>query len=284
MTSLDFDRIRTYRARTYHLLPGQQLKSPEEAVAFTNERGFIYFWPVNGVEMPSLWTAVAGNRPVADEHDDPGHRTWGWKDSLLDKRVWYYAKMLRKKATMIALEVTPYFYALSENYGSPEEDYLTLYKQGRLTVESKMLFEALLLKGPMHTIALRKEARLTSRDSESRFNKALTDLQANFQVLPVGIADAGAWHYSYIYDLTFRFYPDLQEQARFISERQARRKLVELYLNSVGAAQVRDINRLFGWTNPDSERALNELEKTGAFQGGLEVEGHPGVWWGSKNL
>jgi hypothetical protein len=284
MTTLDFDRIRTYRAKTYRLLPGQQLKSPEEAVAFAKERGFIFFWPVNGVEMPSLWTAVAGNRPVADEHDDPGHRTWGWKDSLLDKRVWYYAKMLRKKATMIALEVAPYFYALSENYGSPEEDYLTLYKQGRLTVESKMLFEALLLKGPMHTIALRKEARLTSRDSESRFNKALTDLQANFQVLPVGIADAGAWHYSYIYDLTFRFYPDLQEQARFISERQARRKLVELYLISVGAAQVRDINRLFGWTNPDSERALSELENAGAFQGGLEVEGHPGVWWGSKDL
>jgi hypothetical protein len=28
---------------------------------------------------------------------------------------------------MISLEIAPFFYALSENYGAPEEDYLTLY-------------------------------------------------------------------------------------------------------------------------------------------------------------
>ncbi len=67
--------------------------------------------------MPSLWTAVAGDRPVADKHDDPGHITWGWKYKALGKKIWYYAKTLRKKATMISLEIAPYFYALSENYG-----------------------------------------------------------------------------------------------------------------------------------------------------------------------
>ena len=49
--------------------------------------------------MPSLWTAVAGDRPVADAHDDPGHITWGWKDRSLDKKIWYYGKILRRKAT-----------------------------------------------------------------------------------------------------------------------------------------------------------------------------------------
>ncbi|MBK9210977.1 MAG: hypothetical protein IPL71_22930 [Anaerolineales bacterium] len=42
---------------------------------------FIYFWPIKGIDLPSLWTAVAGDRPVADKHDDPGHITWGWKDN-----------------------------------------------------------------------------------------------------------------------------------------------------------------------------------------------------------
>src|SRR3972149_5049108 len=105
--------------------------------SFTNATAcslvFSYFWPIKDVTLPSLWAAVAGDRPVADAHDDPGHVTWGWKDSLLGARKWYYAKVLRKKATIIALDVAPYFYALSENYGDPRGDYLLQHEQGLLT-------------------------------------------------------------------------------------------------------------------------------------------------------
>ncbi|MCK7520523.1 MAG: hypothetical protein MZV64_23930 [Ignavibacteriales bacterium] len=51
-----------------------------QASTFVNRRGFVFFWPISGIDLPSLWTAVAGDRPVADKHDDPGHITWGWKD------------------------------------------------------------------------------------------------------------------------------------------------------------------------------------------------------------
>jgi hypothetical protein len=114
MPALTLKQLETYRNRTYHL--GKPVKTVEQAIDFVNERGFIYFWPIKDVTMPSLWGAVAGNRPVADAHDDPGHITWGWKDSMLGKRKWYYAKILRRKATMISLDTTRYFYALSENY------------------------------------------------------------------------------------------------------------------------------------------------------------------------
>ncbi len=95
------------------LPPPEADQTKEQAVEFVNERGFICFWPVSGITLPSLWAAVAGDRPVADAHDDPGHVTWGWKDSLLGARKWYYAKVLRKKATMIALDVAPYFYVVA---------------------------------------------------------------------------------------------------------------------------------------------------------------------------
>src|SRR5512137_1483743 len=107
MTLILQELLRAYRAQTFRLLPGQQLKSSDEAAAFVNERGFVYFWPITGILLPSLWAAVAGDRPVADAHDDPGHVTWGWKDALLGQRQWYYAKLLRKKATMIAMEIAP---------------------------------------------------------------------------------------------------------------------------------------------------------------------------------
>ena len=156
MSELSFQRIQEHRAGTYRLLPGQRLTTQEPAVAFVNERGYVYFWPIKEVALPSLWTAVAGDRPVPDEHDDPGHVTWGWKDELLGARRWYYGKILRKRATFIALDVVPYFYALSENYGAPAEDYLAQYQEGRLTFEAKTVYETLLTEGPLDTISLRK--------------------------------------------------------------------------------------------------------------------------------
>jgi hypothetical protein len=107
----------SYRTQTFLLPPAPRIADPDQALAWVNQRGFVFFWPIKGITMPSLWVTVAGDRPVADAHDDPGHITWGWKDDALGKRRWYYSKLLRKKATIISLGIAPYFYALTENYG-----------------------------------------------------------------------------------------------------------------------------------------------------------------------
>jgi len=262
MPVLDLKKLKAHRTRTYGLTTSSRVRTPRAALDFINERGFIYFWPIKGIELPSLWTAVAGNRVVADKHDDPGHITWGWKDNALGKKKWYYAKVLRRKATMISLEVAPYFYALSENYGAPDEDYLLAYEAGRLTQAAKQVYEALLRDGPLHTIDLRTSAKLLNA-RESEFNRALEILQADFKILPVGVARAGAWKYAFIYEIVSRHYPDLPEQARFINEAEARRKLAELYFLSVGAAQERDMHKLFGWQKDLTARTLSSLIERG---------------------
>jgi len=258
MSLIDLKKLNTHRTRTFNLPPSKRVTSPSQALTFVKQRGFVYFWPIKGIEMPSLWTAVAGNRPVADKHDDPGHITWGWKDNALDKKVWYYAKVLRKKATMISLDIAPYFYALSENYGSPEEDYLLTYEEGRMTQAAKQVYETLLNEGSMNTIDLRKAAKL-SNAKDSEFNKALEYLQSDFKILPVGVSEAGAWKYSFIYEIVPRHFPDLPEQARKIGEGEARTKLLELYFESVGAAQERDAVKLFGWKKELITRAITGL-------------------------
>ena len=258
MPSINLTKLNVHRTRTFNLPPAKRLSSPAQALTFVNKRGFVYFWPNKGIDMPNLWTAVAGDRPVADKHDDPGHITWRWKDGALDKKIWYYAKLLRKKATMISLEIAPYFYALSENYGAPEEDYLLAYEEGRLPQSAKQVYEALLKEGALNTIDLRRAAMLANaRDSE--FNKALEILQSDFKILPVGVAEAGAWKYSFIYEIVSRHYPDLPERARKIGEREARAKLVELYFESVGAAQEGDVQKLFGWKKELTARAMTGL-------------------------
>jgi len=276
MPAIDMKRLKAYRLRSFHLLPAIRLTSPAAALDFVNERGFVYFWPISGIDLPSLWMAVAGERSVADKHDDPGHVTWGWKDAALPKKIWYYGKILRRKATIISLETAPYFYALSENYGSPEEDYLLAYEEGRLTQAAKQIYETLLDKGSLDTISLRKEARL-SNAKESVFNRAMEDLQKDFKILPVGIAEAGAWKYAFRYDITTRHMPELAGKARRIGEAEARQKLVELYFASVGAAQLRDVTRLFGWPPELVRRTLEKLLQKGDLVEADHPQ-HPGLW------
>jgi hypothetical protein len=255
---INLKKLTSLRTRTFRLPPAKRVSSAAQALTFVNARGFVYFWPIKGIDLPSLWTAVAGDRPVADAHDDPGHVTWAWKDGALDKKIWYYGKILRGKGTMISLDVAPYFYALSENYGEPEEDYLIAYHEGRLTQASKQVYEALLENGAMHTLDLRKKAKL-SNAKDSEFNKALEQLQRDFKILPVGVAQAGSWNYSHVYEIVPRHFPNLPEQARKISESKARTKLLELYFASVGAAQLRDVMKLFGWSSEIANRVVNKL-------------------------
>jgi hypothetical protein len=119
---------------------------------------------------------------------------------------------------------------------------------------------------------------MASRESESRFNRALTSLQTDFKVLPVGVTQAGAWRYAFAYDIVARHYPEIPEQARHISERLARRKLIQQYLLSVGAAQLRDVSKLFQWNLNQVDRATDNLISGGTLVRGLDLEDSPGEW------
>ncbi len=278
MTPISLDRVVAFRAETFKSRSDLRIKTVEQAIEYVNDRGFIAFWPIKDILLPSLWGAVAGDRPVPDEHDDPGHVTWGWKDSMLGKKVWYYARLIRKRNTFISLDLAPYFYALSENYGAPEEDYLDQYHRGSLTLEAKLVYEALLKEGPLDTISLRKKAHLTSAESNTRFNRAMNELMVDFKILPIGVCDAGAWHYAYVHDLVARHFPDIPEKARFIQEQDARSKIIETYLNSTGAVQVKDMLKVFGWGTDQINQVINKLEDRQIVASHLTVQDKPGEW------
>jgi hypothetical protein len=251
--------INKYRSFTYRTRPGTRLSSCEEAIQFFNQSGFVFFWPVKGIILPSLWVAAAGDRPVPDAHDDPGQITWDWKDSLLGKRRVYYSRTLRQRNTFISLNILPYFYALSPNYGDWEHDYLDQYYQGTMTASARSVYEALLREGPLNTLALRKASNLSSSTANGLFGRALNDLMAEFKVLPVGVSDAGAWHYSHIYDITARHFPEIQEKSRNINEDQARVILTGSYFKLVGASTQSDVQKLFGWHPEIIRKTIQKL-------------------------
>jgi hypothetical protein len=273
MHTISKSKLAAFRAKTFRTAPGLALKSPQQAIEYADERGFIFFWPVKGYPFPSLLGAVAGDRPVADEYDDPGQTTWSWKDSLLDKKVWYYARALKHKNTIISMDAVQYFYALSPNYGDPLEDFTDQYNAGLLPMEAKLIFEALVRKGPLDTISLRKESRLIGSSSTSPFNRALDLLQQQFKVMPIAISEAGAWKYAFVYDLTHRYLPELPEKARFIPESRAMEHLLYLFFNSMGAVTQKQVINLFSWGSELTRNALERLVRTGILLSGYHVEG-----------
>ena len=46
---------------------------------------------------------------------------------------------------------------------------------------------------------LRREARRSAESAKSRFDRALVELQVRLKVLPIGVAEASAWNYAFIY-------------------------------------------------------------------------------------
>lgn len=262
MPYLSDEVLRAYRADTFRLLPGALITNVEDALTFVEDRGFVNLWPIKGIDLPSLWTAVAGDRPVANEHDDPGHITWRWKDEMLSRRRWYYGKLLRGKATFVSMHVLPYFYALTERVAELD-DYRLAYEAGHLSQEARVVADVLYTKGAQHTIQLRRMAHLSARSSKSRFNKALVDLQRGLWVLPIGVAHAGSWRYAFTYELLDRWLPEISRRARGIKMLEARAHLAKLYLDSVGASTPRLIGRLFGWQTKEITSALSRLEEAG---------------------
>lgn len=252
-----------------------RVTTKEQAVEFVKDVGFCFLFPIQRVEMPSLWDAIAG-RVVKTTNKHTGYeieRTWGWKDEALNQKVWFYGKLLRGRATLVSLDFLPNFYALSENYGDYEQDYLDEYRTGALSAEAKTIYEALLKHGALDAVRLRREARLSAEANKPRFEKALTELQTGLKVLPVGIAPVGAWRYAFIYEILPRWLPDLPERARPISRAEARCQILDRYIHNVIAAPLAAAARVFGWKLTDTRQAAEALADRGRVELDAKVKG-----------
>ena len=75
-----------------------------------------------------------------------------------------------------------------------------------------------------------------------------------------------------------RHYPEIPEKARFIKEKEARQKLLELYFRSVGIAQKQEISKLFGWRQKELETALTSLLQSHVVVDRMEIENESGEW------
>jgi len=272
---LTLDEVERLRDLRYHRIPELRVHTEAEALAFVDEVGYCFLFGDSGAEIPTLWGAVCGSRrPVPREHFDADvGRTWTWKDSLPAGGLVYYGKLLRDKPTLVSLELLPAFYALSPNYGDLE-DYLEQYREGRLSVEAKNVYEALLSEGAMATSRLRQLSGLAGGGANARrFERALTELQRELKIVKVGISDANAWGYAYVYELFLRRFPDVPARARGISTDLAMETLLTRYLRNVVAVPEAVCQRLFRWDEWEWERLIQRLVERERIRNDVRVQG-----------
>jgi hypothetical protein len=274
------EALQAARTERYRLRRQLRVTTDDEALAFLNDVGLSLLFSDRTIELPTLWGAICGReREVPEHHND--HElglAWNWKDSLPIARKVLYGKFVRKKPVFIALDLAPYFYALSPNYGDPASDFLEDYRDGRLPVESKQVYETLLQQGALPTSRLRLEAGLGGKANATRFDRALADLQMDMRIVKVAISDANRWGYCYVYDLLPRHFPGVVEAAQEIGGGQARETILLRYLRAVVAATAQQVVQLFGWQPGDVTRLAERLASEGRIRAGLAIEGLKGEY------
>jgi hypothetical protein len=275
---LSLAELQAARAERYRQRPELKIRTEEQALAFIDEVGLCLLFSARDIELPSLWGALCGgDRPVPSHHDDRElGLAWSWKDTLPIAGRVLYGKFLRKKPVFISLELAPYFYALSPNYGQPDEDYLQDYQDGRLSVEAKQVYEVLLDQGALPTSRLRIEAGLSGKGNAGRFDRALAELQMDMRIGKVAISDANRWGYCYVYDLLPRHFAGVVEAAGEITGGQARETILLRYLRTVVAATPHQVSLLFDWEPGNLDRLVARLAGQDRLRAGVHIEGLPG--------
>ena len=112
--------------------------------------------------------------PVRWQTGDPETDPWQWRMRVLEeKKDIAYAKLFFRKSGFITAQWYPYFYAVRRANCSFDETYYS----GMISNEAKKIYTVLYENGPTPLHRLKSLTGLDKKETKSRFDRALTDLQ-----------------------------------------------------------------------------------------------------------
>lgn len=251
------------------LVRQHRVRTRQGALRFINALGFCYAFTGGPGGLPGLFD-VLDTRSIGRMWE----WAWQWKDDLASSRRAYYGKVIRRKPSYVSQPMLPAFYALSGNVGEPD-DHLQAYREGRLSLLSKLLYEQILASGPVSTWTLRRQF-VPRGENGSRFHRALDDLQERFLVAKVG--EEEEWRNGFIWDAFHRWMPDVVKAAGRLTTDDAAALVLARYIRIVGVAETPEIEATFGW----HARLLGPaIERCGLVQvlvNGRQVWAAPKLW------
>ena len=231
----------------------KRVVTPADAVRFIDGVGFCLLFPIRNLPLPSLYYAMS-HRAHAD-WDRTAKKIWEWKDELGQQRRALYTKYLRGRGTFISLKLLPALLATHEAAAAPG-DQERFYREGRIREDARQLWEALEKHGLLATLELRHACKMETTAGNSRFKRAMRQLQTMLIVFHSGAEqETDSWA-SNRYELTRRAFPRETQAARRLTAEEARAMVAAKYMEWHPSANAEQLARLFGWQRADAVAAI----------------------------
>ena len=153
------------------------IKTFEDARAFVLRVGLCYIFSDPKGKTPSLWDAVDAPDKQSGEGGwgDKMGKVWGWKDDLpyTYPTEIFYGKLRGGRAFLSSFAV------LRDLYAANHKRHLDL------SAEAKRLYEIVERDGRVGNPYLRTTAGMGGKESKSRYERALTELQVAFYIVRI---------------------------------------------------------------------------------------------------
>src|ERR1700722_8991237 len=267
------DALERHRDFHFRRIPSRRVTGEKSALKSIDEVGFCTGFTA-GLGVPCLREAIAGTRePVMPEHIQHDYAigmTWRIKDSLHERRLVYYGKVIARRPSFIAREMLGAFLRLRIEPGG----YRKLYLRGGLSDCGKLVWDALTKGGAAETRVLKLSRGHAQPSRPAVFDRAMAELQEKFLALKV---DERADPFSYVWDTMEHRWPDAIAQARKLTRKEAAYVIVAKYFETAAFGSERAISRLLGIDPALVEGAARRLEREGAIARGVRIDGHPGA-------
>ena len=267
------DALERHRDFHFRRIPARRVTGEKSALKFIGEVGFCTGF-TSGLGVPCLREAIAGTRePVMPEHIQHDYAigmTWRIKDSLPERRLVYYGKVIAGRPSFIARDLLGAFLRLRVEPGG----YRKLYAKGGLSHCGKLVMDTLSKRGAAETRVLKLSSGYAQPSRRAVFDRAMKELQEKFLALKV---EERADPFSYVWDTMEHRWPDAIAEARTITRSHAAYVIVRRIFETTGFGSERAVSRILGIDPALVESTARKLEREGVIVRGMRIEGHPGA-------
>lgn len=258
------EEIRDIRTRNYRQIPELTIRTESDALDFVTQVGMCLLFPSSTIELPNMLQGTYGMpHPMTNNTHWDKETIWTWnlKDELPERGLVFYGKFIQDKGTFLSSDFISYFCSVI-NLTNKLDNYKSLYHTGEISQLSKNIADLLLENGSLSTKELKIMLNLTNRKGGIAFHQAMTNLQSNLIVTNYGTdCRENKTIPSTRYELVARVFYDQLERAQQIMSDEARKLIINKYLDIIVEANVKEISKLFRWNIKIVDSILKELLK-----------------------
>jgi hypothetical protein len=268
------DALERHRDHHFRRIASRRVAGERTALRFIEDVGFCTAFTA-GLGVPCLREAIVGERePVADEHIQHDYgivMTWRFKDTLPERRLVYYGKVIGGRPSFIARDLLGAFLKLRVAPGS----YRRLYERGMLSHCGKLVMDTLTKRGAAETRVLKLSSGYAQPSKRATFDRAMRELQEKFLALKV---EERADPFCYVWDTVEHRWGDAMREMHGLSRAEAAYRIVKRYFEVAGFGSERTIARLLAIDPVLVAQASRRLERERLITREYRIDGYPGTY------